>query len=319
MILGAALSIGSFPLSAEIPEPPMIIFGSLQTAGGLQVTTGNLRFDFTPQAGGTTLQVPATVGAFVEGVNFVAIVDMETAPLSAGANSLESGAQYTPRVYYEGVMLTPAQLPSPLDATRAAILGPYTYVVSPQGRVVSVSPPLDYGYVEVGSSSDRQFTVASVGTLSITGTISMLLGTQFKLVDAGSPVSQLPLSLGPAGTIDVTVRFQPTVVSASLSDTFQVVTDGGDQGRTVLGFSDPNALPPGIGDLNGDGEVNALDLVILLQNWHAEFPNMPNPKADLEEDGAVDQKDIFNFLGLWEQSPQQARPQGLSKTAVERD
>jgi hypothetical protein len=286
--------------SAEIPEPPMIIFGNLQTSGGLEVSSGNLRFDFTPVAGGTTFQVPATVGAFVEGVNFVAIVDMETAPLSTGAKALESGAQYTPRVYYEGVMLMPAQLPSPLDATRATVLGPYTYVVSPQGKVVSVSAGPNFGFVETGSSLDRQITVSSVGTERVQGLASMALGTQFSVLGSGVPVAEVGIGLDAGQSVDVAVRFAPSVVSAQISDIFQVRTDGGDQDRTVLGFSDPSALPPGIGDLNGDGNVDALDLIVLLQNWHAEFPNMPNPKADLKEDGTIDQSDVFNFLGLWE-------------------
>lgn len=285
---------------AEIPEPPTIIYGGLHTSQGLEVSSGELRFDFTPVAGGSTLQVQAMVGAFIEGVNYVAIVDMETAPLSAGASALETGSPYTPRVYYNGIMLQPTQLPSPLEATRAAILGPYNYVVSPQGKVVAVSSGLDYGYVEIGSATDRQFTISSVGTERVQGLASMALGTQFSLLSSGVPVSEIGVGLDPGQSMQVEVRFEPTVVSARLSDTLQVRTDGGDADRSVTGFSDPSALPPGLGDINGDGDVNALDLIIFLQNWHREFPNIAQPKADLEDDGVIDQMDLFRFMQLWE-------------------
>jgi hypothetical protein len=285
---------------SEIPEPPTIIYGGLETSGGLEVTSGQLRFDFTPAAGGTTLQVQAMVGAFVEGVNYVAVVDMETPPLTAGASALETGSLYTPRVYYNGIMLLPTQLPSPVEATRAAVLGPYNYVVNPQGKVVSVSPGLDYGYVEIGSATDRQFTVSNVGTERVQGLASMGLGTQFRVLSFGVPVSEVGIGLDPGQSVNVGVRFVPAVVSTRLSDTFQVRTDGGDADRSVTGSSDPSALPPGPGDLNGDGTVDALDLIIFIRNWHQEMPTIPNPQANLEDDDKIDQMDLFHLMKLWE-------------------
>jgi hypothetical protein len=70
-----------FPLLAfpGIPEPPMVLLGKLETPGGLQVTSGDLQFRFTPTGGGTAVSIDATVGSFGSGYSFYAIIPLESA------------------------------------------------------------------------------------------------------------------------------------------------------------------------------------------------------------------------------------------------
>jgi hypothetical protein len=48
------------------------------------------------------------------------------------------------------------------------------------------------------------------------------------------------------------------------------------------------------GDLNGDGQINALDLSILLSNW-----NTTNAVADINKDGIVNVLDLSTLLSQW--------------------
>ena len=105
----------SVPGWAGIPEPPMLIFGTLQTSAGLPVTSGELRFEFVPVGGGSTVRIDAMVGSLSGNFTFVAFVPNERASVSDPVSALElgSGKTYTPRVYYNGTLVTPVQLDSP--------------------------------------------------------------------------------------------------------------------------------------------------------------------------------------------------------------
>lgn len=45
-------------------------------------------------------------------------------------------------------------------------------------------------------------------------------------------------------------------------------------------------------DLNGDGQINSADNAIILQNTGPVSSKIKNPKADINSDGVVDQKDL---------------------------
>jgi hypothetical protein len=49
-----------------------------------------------------------------------------------------------------------------------------------------------------------------------------------------------------------------------------------------------------IGDLNGDGKVDAADLAILLGSW-----GLSGVPADLNGDGVVNGSDLAILLGNW--------------------
>lgn len=79
--------------------------------------------------------------------------------------------------------------------------------------------------------------------------------------------------------------------------------DPGDETVTNAGIDNVNVdvftcEVPILGDLNGDGEVNAEDLFILLGEWGlcADPDDCP---ADLNEDGEVNAEDLFILLGNW--------------------
>ncbi len=52
------------------------------------------------------------------------------------------------------------------------------------------------------------------------------------------------------------------------------------------------------GDLNGDGVVNVLDLLILLENW-GQCDNTRDCPADLNDDGIVNVMDLLILLENW--------------------
>jgi len=303
LVLAAVIAaMGTSPATAGIPEPPIVIFGSLQTSGGLPVMSGELRFEFVPVGGGTTVRTPARVGSLSESFQFVAFVPNERAPVTQADKALElgSGKTYTPRAYYNGALLSPVQIESPLLPERARIIGPITYTVSPTGKLVSVTHDLDFGYVPVGSSLDRTFRISSVGSETIAGLADLANGLQFKIMVGAVSVGQVAVNLPAGQFMEVTVRFEPTAASSVLSDTFQVRTDGGDADRAVVGNSAEPAVTPDP-DVNGDGEVNDLDLFMFLQNWFLERPSMPNPEADLDEDADADARDLLRFIDAWHQ------------------
>ncbi len=66
---------------------------------------------------------------------------------------------------------------------------------------------------------------------------------------------------------------------------------GGPQDAIVL-------IPNNIGDLDGDGDVDGADLILLLGAWGACDDRADCP-ADLDLDGAVGPSDLIILLGNW--------------------
>ncbi|MFM9957223.1 MAG: hypothetical protein ACKVZJ_04040 [Phycisphaerales bacterium] len=75
------------------------------------------------------------------------------------------------------------------------------------------------------------------------------------------------------------------------------VADTGAGGSPVVdrgAFETP--VPPCVGDLNGDGERNTIDLVEFLGDFGTAGPNIP---SDLTGDGVVNTLDLTRFLGVF--------------------
>ena len=60
-------------------------------------------------------------------------------------------------------------------------------------------------------------------------------------------------------------------------------------GFWAAGFADPC-----VGDFNGDGGVNTLDVIAFLNAWAAN-----DPAADINGDGSVNTLDVIAFLNAW--------------------
>jgi hypothetical protein len=253
--------------SAEIPEPPVVIYGSLENSSGVEVTGGELRFYFIPSGGGQTVTVEALVGSLAPGIQFVAEAPVESNAVSDPSVYLERTSDYEPRVYYEGVRIPDSQLGALLVAERGEVIGPIAYTVNPT-LLASLSGNLDFGPVRLGEYLELLFVVSNPGTVSLTGSCSLDEGTDFMLMDGGIPVSSVAVLLGPSETMDVWVRFAPTSAGWSLFDTFRVVTNAGEVERSVTGLGTvewtPTPTPvvtptPTTDDRDGDGIPDDLE------------------------------------------------------------
>jgi parallel beta-helix repeat protein len=54
-----------------------------------------------------------------------------------------------------------------------------------------------------------------------------------------------------------------------------------------------------VGDLNNDGNINVLDMSILLTNWNKSTAQLSTPKADINSDGTVNVIDLSQLLTKW--------------------
>lgn len=282
-----------------IPEPPMVLLGKLETPGGLQVTSGALQFRFTPTGGGTTVAVDATVSSFGSGYSFYAILPLESAisgTVSAGVLKYDGTTTYTASVRYNGSTVS-SSLPSPFIPQRAGFLELSPIVVQPEGPTVATSPGINFSYVQVGTAEDREFLLWNVGNANLTGTIRLGAGEDFHLMEDGNPVSEIAIDLAPGQTLTVTVRLAPTASDNTLSDLLEIRTNGGNVDRPVYGNS---AAPAEYDcDVDGNGVVDHLDLLLVIQNWQRQGSGMQEPRTDFDGDNVCNEKDLLIFLDHW--------------------
>jgi hypothetical protein len=169
--------------------------------------------------------------------------------------------------------------------------------VQPEGPTVATSPGINFSYVPVGTAEDREFRLWNVGNANLTGTVRLGSGNDFQLMENGSPVSEVTIDLEPGETLTVIVRLSPTVSDNTLSDRLEIRTNGGNADRPVYGNS---AAPTEYDcDVDGNGVVDKMDLLLVIQNWQLEGFGMQHPKTDFDGDDACDEKDLLIFLGEW--------------------
>ncbi len=302
LLIGAILFLGSDATRAGIPEPPIFIVGALETPSGLPVTSGSLRFDFTPSGGGSVVQVEAFVGSFTRDITFFAFIPLERPPVSDAEETLEFGNQkaYTITAFYNGapvnakVNSTVKLLNEPYSPSRADLIGPLSILVSPEGPQVSVSPSIDLGFVQLGAIAEDTFEIYNVGTQPFTGTARLALSGDFDLMEGGVPVIEVAVNLAAGQTLVVPIRFQPSVSSNLIEDVLQVRTGGGDEDRNLSGRSVLTGSPDP--DLDGNGIVDEGDLYLLLLSWYYNSPSIPKPQSDLNRDNIISHPDLVRLM-----------------------
>jgi hypothetical protein len=90
-----------------------------------------------------------------------------------------------------------------------------------------------------------------------------------------------------------------------LPDLLTANADDGPSGGSVTALvNNPTAPPiPCPADLDGDGSVNVIDLLLLLVDW-GQCPPAPDPcPADVNDDGSVNVLDLMAMLGEWGPCP----------------
>ncbi|MCA9435658.1 MAG: hypothetical protein KC978_07720 [Candidatus Omnitrophica bacterium] len=302
MLIGIVLCFGTTGSWAGLPEPPIIILGELQTTSGLPVSSGSLRFDFTPVGGGDTVQVEAFVGAFASDITFFAIIPLERGPVSDANATLEFGNSkaYNLTAFYNGTPVNAQAnsevklLNEPYEPMRLDLIGPLSILVSPTGPQVSVSPSINFGFVQLGGQAEKSFEIYNVGTEAFTGTARLQNSGDYDLIEGGVPVIEVAVNLGAGETLVVPVRFQPSTSSPSIEDVFQVRTGGGDADRNLLGRSVLTGSPDP--DLDSNGVIDHNDLYLLLLSWYYSSPSIPKPQTDLNRDNVINHPDLLKLL-----------------------
>ena len=121
-------------------------------------------------------------------------------------------------------------------------------------------------------------------TQTLVGGITASAATTPIVNESGEVNLTVPATAAVGSTHDIVFTASGTGVVTG-TGTIRVVVTEGNGGGGILG------------DLNGDGYVNAIDLGILLENW-GEAP-FANPLADLNGDGVVNAIDLGILLENW--------------------
>lgn len=128
-------------------------------------------------------------------------------------------------------------------------------------------------FLNGGTINAGSFNMTSGGTLNIAGGTLIVNGNVTSAV-AGYVAALRITACGGTGT----VRYDYNVTNA---------------GKTTV-WAEP--APLGNGDVNGDGNVDAADLLLFAAEW---FQASPDPDADFTRDGNVDMSDFHILAANW--------------------
>jgi hypothetical protein len=145
--------------------------------------------------------------------------------------------------------------------------------------IVDNSPP-----TTPGSFAASGITTGSVN-LSWTASSDNNAVTGYRLTRNGTTIATLG---------STTLSYSDTNLASSTAFTYTVVAlDAAGNASTAATVS-ATTLTPKPGDINGDNQVNALDLSLLLSAW-----NTNNAPSDLNHDGTVNVLDLSILLSHW--------------------
>lgn len=208
--MGAAVS------QAGIPEPPVVIFGEVQTAAGQPAAVGDLKFECRDAQEAVILTTDATVKSETGKTSFLAKLPLETAIVEKIKDALTLGAQYKVLVSYNGNSVQAGEFQSPITADRGKIFGPLVIklgsAVGNPPTIVSITP--ESSKIKVGEKvtitivakdddlDTLQFAAAPLDDLSIVSygqvgaTATLVIEFSGKEANVGTNVIQLDVSDG---------------------------------------------------------------------------------------------------------------------------
>lgn len=237
-VLVALLFVGggfSPPAHAGLSQPPVLIFGQLETFEGIPIMTGALVFQMIPVSGGPVVTVPAQFDELADNANFLVRIPVETPPVANSANTLNQQGQYTVTVSYNGESLDTPGVPDPFTPVSDSLVGPVLLRLSPTGPVLEISDDIVFGRVPIGEYLDGILTVTNRGIGTLTGTAEAKLREHFRLVEGGFTVPTVGFNLAAGESAHITVRFQPVTPGPQLEDTIEFLTNVGQEDRYLSG------------------------------------------------------------------------------------
>jgi len=165
---------------------------------------------------------------------------------------------------------------------------------------------LDVGFAGTGHMEMTDGTVTVTGAFGI-GTNG---GTGDVQLDGGT-ISCGSITIPTSGSMDITggtliINGNQTAVVIGLVNAGKMTAYGGtgtilydtttNPGKTTV-WADPDASTiPGNGDVNGDGDIDEIDLLLVAAEW---LDPDPDPDADITRDGNVDNADFAVLAKNW--------------------
>lgn len=167
-----------------------------------------------------------------------------------------------------------------IDGVTVGLQNPFPVGQTPYFVIRNDDPAVDGFFV----STDLDFPVG-VPT-DEAGLITQFMNN-FSVAYTDDPLPSLDV-LDALGTYDFT----------GISSFNWALDDGPFQAMLILFAQLEISLPPCLGDIDGCGVVNGMDLATLLANWGPCLPGQPCI-ADINGDGVVDGADLAALLANW--------------------
>lgn len=226
----------------------------------LNGTPGSLDFDFTIAYSSFHTVAPNAIYPSVGAV---------TIPIASGALEIATAVQSAPAI---GTCIETAS-----NTYSIFVPIPVTVMVSGNagGQVLSLEP--------------TQAIMALTGTLTVSGTSASFTATAAESAPIG-PLPQLPAIVDQAVPLP-TVLPPGNTANLLFSGTF---AEGSGNATLNVSINAAGTASAVTGDLNGDREVNANDLAMLLVAWEST-----DAVADINGDGTVDFIDLVFLIGNW--------------------
>ena len=167
-----------------------------------------------------------------------------------------------------------------------------TFSVLGNGISPDIGPisPIDFGDVLVGTALDKTTTIYNEGSATLNiNSIDRVSGS----VDFTYIGPSTPFDIAAYGSQEITIQFAPSS-TGSKDATFNVNSNDPDEPDVTFSVSGNGAQP----DVNGDGRVNVLDMILVGQHYGETGP--PGwTREDVNWDGAINDLDMTVIAKYW--------------------